>query len=242
MRAGTLPAEVAPPASRGPEPRSETSSRLKAWYVAHAPYLISQVAAILGLLSVLDGFWRHDRRLNDLFKPPLPVPARASADAVVFVSGVLLLRIAAGLRRRKRAEWHVAVGLCVAMTIAHLVRGERRPGLAAVTLLLLVALVSVRSQFTGKTDPHNRWFAVRVVAQLLAISIGYGLIWLAIPGHVPDDTSFVTRLREVVYSIVGLGGDLHIRGDRYADTFHATMLVMGLVMLCAVVVLLLRVS
>ena len=50
---------------------------------------------------------------------------------------------------------------------------------------------------------------------------------LYLPGHLPSATGFWPRLREVLLSLVGLGGALHVRGDEYADLLHATLLIFG---------------
>src|SRR5690242_20201183 len=101
------------------------------------PVAVGRTATVLGGLCLPDAFSRRTAPLLDWFTPLLPVPARLTAQAVVTVSGLLLLRVAAGLRRRKRAEWRIAVFICAVMTVAHLVRGERRLVEAAVTLALL---------------------------------------------------------------------------------------------------------
>jgi lysyl-tRNA synthetase class 2 len=197
---------------------------------------------LLGLLCLFDAFSHHIHPGLDWFTPILPRPVRVTAQAVVTVSGLLLLRIAAGLRRRKQAEWRIAVTVCAVMTVAHLVRDERRPVEATIAMLLLIGLVSLRGQYTAKADPHSRWFAALVCSQLLVIGFGYGIIALQLPGHVSGSVPFTDRLREVLTSLVGLGGWITIRRDAYADVFHATMLTFGLLTVTAAVILFLRTS
>jgi lysyl-tRNA synthetase class 2 len=108
--------------------------------------------------------------------------------------------------------------------------------------VLLAALISARSRFTAEADPRGRSFAARITAQLLAVGGGYGLLLLYLPGHLPAGTSLWLRLREVAASLVGLGGWLPIRDDRYADTFHATLFGFGLLALTAALFTLLRPS
>ena len=210
------------------------------WGLRRVPAAAGRMATVLGGLCLLDAFARRTTPLLDWFTPLLPVPARLTAQAVVTVSGLLLLRVAAGLRRRKRAEWQIAVFICAVMTVAHLVRGERRPVEAAVTVALLATLLAARSQFTARADPRSRWFAARVSAQFLGAALAYGILALELPGHVPAGTSFPARLREIFTSLVGLGGWIAVRDDRYSDVFHTTMLAFGLVTISCTVILLLR--
>jgi lysyl-tRNA synthetase, class II len=228
MEVGTLPVV------RDPSPVARSLRRV--------PVTVSWTATVLGVLCLLDAFGRHKMALLDWFTPLLPVPARLTAQAVVTVSGLLLLRVAAGLRRRKRDEWRIAVSICALMTVAHLIRGERRPFEAAVTIALLAILIAARAQFTARADPHSRWFAIRVGAQFLAVALGYGMVALALPGHVPAGTPFTARLREIVLSLIGLGGWIPLRSERYSDVFHATMLAFGLLTIACTVILLLRSS
>src|SRR5664279_6132892 len=219
--------------------RGLRSARWVAWYVARAPVFVSRVAAVLGLLTVTDALWPH-RRLMNALGTFLPTPARATAEALVVVSGVLLLRVAAGLRRRKRGEWLIAVLICVVLTAANLVREDRRPVEAVVTVVLLAALLVARERFTAEPDPRSRWFAVRVSVQFLAVAVIYGMALIAMPGHLSGGVSLWARLREVVLSLVGLGGTIGLHSDHFADVFHASLLAFGLLTVTAGLVLALR--
>ncbi len=208
--------------------------------VERAPRAIAGIATIIAAACLVDAFWPHRWRFVADITPILPTPARAAADAIVAVAGLLLLRIASGLRRGKRVAWQLAVAACIAIAVADLVRSERRLGEATAALALLGALVVTRSRFSARVDPASRWFAVRVATQFLAFALCYGMVLLYLPGRVPADTSVLSRLREVSLSLVGLGGELPIHADHFADTFHATLLGFGLLTVICTLVLLLR--
>ena len=209
------------------------------WFLERAPSTLSRIAALVGIVCMIDGVWPHHWRVLSAFSPMLPRPARAAAAATVAVAGLLLLWIASGLRRRKRAAWLIAVVACVAIATADLVRPERRLTEGCVTVALLVALVVARSRFSARGDPRSRWAAARVAAEFVAFAIGYGLVLLYLPGRVPDSTTFGARLREVLLSMVGFGGTLAIRSDHFADALHATLFGFGaLTIVCALVLLL----
>ena len=193
------------------------------------PELVSTASVLVGLLMLV-GVIAPDRfRSTALYTDVVPMPARATAEAVVAVSGWILLRLARGLRKRKRSEWRIAVGVCAAVVAADLLRAERHPVEAVVTALLLAALLATRRDYTVPSDPHGRWFAVRNVAQLLVPAFGAALVLLYVPGHVPSGVGFWDRVREVVWSLAGFGGTIPIVGDHYADVLHAGLLVVGIV-------------
>jgi lysyl-tRNA synthetase class 2 len=215
--------------------------RFRAGYLDRAPRVVGWIAWLLGVLTLADAFWPDGRGGVHTITRIIPVPATAAATAVVAVSGLLLLRIAAGLRKRKRLEWLAAVAITVVMTAAHVFRGELRPVEALITLVLLVLLLAARSRFTAKPDPRSRWAAVRVFVPFTLVAITYGLVLLyAYPQHVRGDPSFWARLREVLVSLVGAGGSLGLIGDRYADIFYGTLFAFGLVTIVVVVLLVLR--
>ena len=222
-----------------PSPRNRDRAR-PAVLLDGVPRAISRVVQVLGAASVVDGLWPHSWRLVRSLTPVMPDQARAGASAVVAVAGILLLRVAAGLRRRKRNAWRVALLASAGIALADLLRTERRPIEAALALLSLVALIAARDRFVAVPDPRSQWFAGRVAAQFVAIGLGYGLLALYLPGHVPPHTTFFDRLREVVASLVGAGGELPIRSDRYGDAVHFTLLGLGLLAVTTGLYLLLR--
>ncbi len=216
-------------------------ARLRAGYLARAPRIVTWIAWLLGVLTLTDAFFPNERLRVHTLTRIIPVPASAAATAVAAVSGLLLLRIAAGLRKRKRREWLAAVVITFVMTAAHVFRDEPRPLEAGITLVLLVLLVAARSQFKAKADPRSRWAALRVFAAFVAVAIVYGLLLLyAYPHHVVGDPSFWVRLRQVVLAMVGASGDITLLGDRYTDIFYGTLFAFGLVTLVVVVLLVLR--
>jgi lysyl-tRNA synthetase class 2 len=222
---------------------SAAVARQRPWvqaFLARSPRLLARIAWLLGVLALIDAVWPHHWRLLSVFGPLVPGPARAAVDATIAVSGLLLVRIATGLRKGKRAEWRLAVFASAAITVADLLRDERRPEEAAVALVLLAGLLVARSRFKAKPDPRSEWFAVRVAAQFLAIATTYGMVLLYLPGHVAGKVSFWSRLREVVTSLVGLGGWIRISDERFGDIFHTTLLGFGMLTLVCGVVLLVR--
>ncbi len=223
-----------------PGVRDSRPAALRSRYSAATPRVVGLVAAALGAVSVISGLWPQRWHALYQFTTVLPAPATATADALVVVSGVLLMRVAAGLRKRKRAEWRIAVVICVILTVASLLRDERRPIMATVALLLLISLLLARSRFTARTDVRSRWFAVRVGLQFFVVAVVYGMVLLLMPGRVVAPASVWERLREVLLSLIGLGGSIRLQDDRFADFFYATLLTFGLLTATCVVVLLLR--
>jgi lysyl-tRNA synthetase, class II len=227
-------------ASRPTRPGARDRTRRYALLAGHAPRLLGTVASFVGLFLVAEvlapAHWRQSSFVGQL----LPRSVSATADAVVLVSGWVLLRLARGLRRARVTEARISIAVCVAVVMADFLRGPRRVGEAVVVSLFLVALVLTRAQFTATADPRGRLLALRTAVRLAAVSCGVGLVLLYLPGHVPGRVSFWSRLGEVLASLVGLGGGVAIRGDGYADMVHATLVVCGVLVLVTTVTLWLR--
>jgi lysyl-tRNA synthetase, class II len=228
------PAVEAAPPSRG--------ARWRSSYLRRAPGLIATTSALLGLLALLGALDPHERFRVHAITRVIPVPASAAATAVGAVSGLLLLRLAAALRKRKRRAWRAAVVIAAIMTVAHVVRGVR-VGEAVISAVLLVLLITARSRYTAKSDPRSRWFAVLVFCQFTGVAVVYGMLMLyAYRDRLVGRPSFWTQLTEVLTSLVGGGGHIGMLGERFDDIFHGTLFGFGLLTVIAVALLALRPS
>ncbi len=220
---------------------SERVDRIREGYLRRAPGLISTIALLLGLLTVVDALFVGQRFRVHVITQVIPVPASAAATAVVLVSGLLLLRLAAGLRKRKRRAWRAAVLVTAAIVLAHLFRDERRIGEVVVGLALLVMLLTARTRFTARSDAHSRWFALRVLIQGAVVSYLYGLALLYFyPHQVLGHPGLTGRTEEILCSFIGLNGPLHFRTERFGDVVYATLLGLALTTVVLVTLFALR--
>lgn len=216
--------------------------RLRAGYLQRSPRIIWAFSVLVGLLTLVGGLVSGERHRVRAITDPLGIPATAAAAAVTTVAGLLLLRLAASLRKRKRVGWLAAVGVSSVLVVAHILKGHKIID-AAVALVLLVMLLTARSQFCAKADPASRWFAVRVFFQFIAVAIVYGVAMLYVgQHHVAGHPSFWARVQEVLYALVGADGPITLRGERFVDVFYGTLLGFGLLTVVVVVLLALRPS
>jgi lysylphosphatidylglycerol synthetase-like protein (DUF2156 family) len=116
-------------------------SRLPVSYLEQAPRIIAGLATVMGLLTSVDVVMPDERVRVHAITGLLPVPATSAATAVTAVAGFLLLRVAAGLRRRKRIAWRGAVVITAVLAVAHVLKGHKI-GEAAIALALLALLLT----------------------------------------------------------------------------------------------------
>ncbi len=200
----------------------------------------------MGALTYLIGFgdiayglargWRH--RLHPL--TDLLPGAVAAASAATVVSGILLVLLAHGLRRRKRRAWRAALALLAVSVVLHAVKLELIP--VAMSLAVLIALIAYRAEFRALGDPTTRWRAVRTFVILTATSFVVGVLMVTLMRHrvVGGPPSWWGIVQEVLTGLVGLNGPLVLRDERATDVEGAVLLGLGLMTILTTIYLALR--
>lgn len=225
------------------------SSRLRARYRRyrqHSPTLVAAFARLVGLLVLVDAMLpAHDRIRAHQIIALAPAPVSDVATAVAAASGLLLLRVAAGLRRRKRRAWRIALVATSALGVVALLgaHGDKDRGAAvlAITLALLAMLITARDRFTSRSDPGTRWLALQIPAQLAAAGLVIGVIALYLnPEDIDGHPSFGARVLESLAALVGLNGPVRLGGERFREVFGASLLAIGLLAVAVALVLTLR--
>jgi lysyl-tRNA synthetase class 2 len=185
---------------------------------------------VLSLWSALSPVERS--RLEEL-SPFIPEPASAAAVALTAMSGLLLVLLAHGLRRRKRRAWRVAVAVCLVLVVTHVVKGlDVEEALLSGALLGL--LVYARNEFTAKGDPSTRWLAVRAFVYLAVGGVAAGMTMIMMyRTRVLGAPTFGQEALTVLRGFVGLPGPVQFRSVR-ADTVVSSTLA-GFAMLALLV-------
>ncbi|SEP49717.1 phosphatidylglycerol lysyltransferase domain-containing protein [Amycolatopsis saalfeldensis] len=181
------------------------------WQVAGVTSVvaITWVTRLTGLLTILSVVVPSGRNLRGHLAEWLELPQEATVAAatVAIVTGVLLILLAAGLRRRKRRAWQLAVGFAVLLTLSHL--GLKHVfGAGVVSVVLLVGLIATRRYFVAEPDPTTgRWRAARVFVQLLLAGFVINVLLLSVAsGKMLDPLSFPDRLAQSGLALVGVSG------------------------------------
>jgi lysyl-tRNA synthetase class 2 len=191
----------------------------------------ARVAALLGLISLLSAIFPPMHRRLQLVLELLPAFAPQVAAGATAAIGLLMLSLAAGLRRRKRRAWQVAVGASAALAALHLVKGlDFEEAVLAVGALAL--LLVTRSAFTGVPDPRSsRRVGLVLTASLgLATAAGLGVL-LVDPDNVVGSPGPGRLLAQVWLGLVGAPGPLHFASPGAAGRIASTMLLLGVVVI-----------
>jgi lysyl-tRNA synthetase class 2 len=194
---------------------------------------IAWAARLVGLLALASAIApaAGRRRLRPSLSEwvGLPPEATVAAGVVALGAAVLLMMLAAGLSRRKRRAWQLAVLLTALIAVLHLVF---RHGVGAViaSSALLAVLLANRREFHALPDPAiGRWRAIRVFVQLAAsgVLINFVVLWV---GRVKlqGDPSVGDRLLHSVLALVGVSGPVHFRAPLLDDLTAGVGLLFGI--------------
>ena len=199
------------------------------------PNVAGILCFVLGLLDLASALSRANRDRLHTLRHLVPGALITASAALTLVTGVALLLLARGLRRRKRRAWVLVVALLSGSVLLHVLKGldVEEAGLAAG---LLVLLVSQRKEFLAKGDPRTRFRGAVVFVVLVVISLAVGTALVAVRA---DDLTGPFRLGPTVLDVERgmLGLDPHLPwqhdrdGRRAAHLLASTSLALGLLTL-----------
>ncbi|MGW7045019.1 phosphatidylglycerol lysyltransferase domain-containing protein [Streptomyces avermitilis] len=178
------------------------------------PAAVASACTLVGVLDVAAGVFprfRHSRM--HAIAEVLPGALGPFAAALAISTGMLLLLLAHGLRRRKRRAWRAAVVLLPAGAVAQFAYRHSLIGVV-ISLALLAPLLRHRSEFEALPDPRSRW---RALANFVLVGAGSLLLGLVIvsahPNRLVGNPSLSDRIEHVLYGLCGFEGPVDYSGD-----------------------------
>ena len=193
-----------------------------------APLVLSALVAAAGILDIASAVTPELAERMKLLEHVAPNFVPGVASALIVPTGLALIVLARGLKRRRRRAWQLTVALVLAAAVLHLLKGLDYEE-AAVSTALALALVARRHDFDGGGDPATRAeIALRAVLYALAIFVyGAAALWInRIAADRPYTVAFA--LRETAEALAGLHphGSAHLSG-RFGMWFPLSVFFLG---------------
>jgi lysyl-tRNA synthetase class 2 len=179
------------------------------------------LTAYTGVVMVLSAISPEMPRRSAVLAELMPTVWSATAGAATAAVGILLVLLASGMRKRKRAAWRAVLVLCLAAVVLNLSKGlDLEEAVLAAGMAGL--LIAVRDEFQAAADPRSRWLVPAALLGVPAVSTGLGTAFLLLhASHLSLRPSLAQQLTESVYGLVGCSnlGPVVFADDRTADAF-----------------------
>lgn len=196
---------------------------------AGVPTVFALGTIVLGLLDVISAVTPESaQRLREVTKV-MPLAVAHAASAATAATGMLLILLGQGLRRRKRRAWRFAVVLLLFSTALHLIKGLDAEE-AGITFAAAIALLLLSRQFYAAGDPRARWRAPAAFVALFvgSVVVGIGLTY-AQHEQLSGDPSLWTRLQHVLWGLIAVRGPVHFKPGQSGDFVADVLLALGVV-------------
>ncbi|WP_075088250.1 hypothetical protein [Verrucomicrobium spinosum] len=134
----------------------------------HSIAVLAWAVTLMGLVDLLEALFQKPPTVLAWMEQWVPLGVTEKSRLLLLLSGLALLSLARGLRRRKHLAWLLVLVLLSVSVVLHLSRAfDWHHALAAA--VLLIPLVRWRQQFVARSDAPS----VRI-AGLVAFSLAFG--------------------------------------------------------------------
>jgi len=179
---------------------------------ANLPIWLGRLAYLVGAVMVAAVFLPPLRKEADYFYSFIPLPIRATAAASAIFSGVVMITLARGLKRRKSRARNLAILLLVLNSFNSLTQSITQ-------LILLVLLIIFRKEFYAKSDPSTKWRPLTAFLQMTIVTFfsSIFLLYLRKDNLFYGSTSLLQISKTVIFGFLGIDSGLQFKSERLSD-------------------------
>ena len=186
--------------------------------------------ALVGFFNVAANIFRPFKSAAHRLDNYTLVYVNSTAFSTSLISGLILILLSSGIRRRKQRAWNIAVIILALGISAEAFRYRFHLIHAVVDLVVLVLLIIFRKEFYAKSDPRTSKHPLiaLVIGFITFFSIGVLLLLFRHSNAIVGTPSFAEILQTVLYGFVGLSGQVRFTSERVSDTVFTTLLIFGI--------------
>lgn len=186
--------------------------------------------ALVGFFNVAANIFRPFKGIAHKVDNFTLVYVNSTAFSTSLISGLILMLLSSGIRKRKRRAWSIAVIILAVGISAEAFRNRIYLEHITVDLVTLVLLVIFRGQFYAKSDPGTKRHP------LLALVFGFATFFilgvlLLIFRHssaIVGNPSLTEIMQTVLYGLVGISGPVKFTSERVSDSVFSILLIFGI--------------
>jgi len=167
------------------------------------PIWLGRLAYLVGAVMIAAVFLPPLRREANYFYGFIPLPIRATVAASAIFSGIVMITLARGLKRRKARARNLAILLLVLNTFNSVTQ-------SLIQLILLILLIVFRKEFYAKSDPSTKWRPVTAFIQMAAVTLisSGSLLYLRKDNLFYGPTSLSQITKTVFFGFFGIDAGL----------------------------------
>ena len=197
------------------------------------PILVSRLTLFVGLFNIFANTLRPFRNPARAVDAYFLVYLNSTAFATTVLTGITLLILSQGLKRKKRRAWNLTILILTINLVADLFRFHRHPFQILFSAILLTTLAFFKEDFYAKSDPKTRWQPAKAFFVLLIalILISFILLTFRHSASIVGNPSVIEIFETVLRGFIWVSGPIQYSEDKAADTVSFTLGTFGIFLL-----------
>lgn len=203
-------------------------------------YGLSAVVALTGVINLVEAALPKEPAVIDWMELWIPFQVSEGSRILMLLTGVMLMSLAHGLARSKRAAWALTVAAIIISPILHLGRAFDWYYII-VNTVILIWLLYEQQQFTARSDePSIRW-ALALAVPILFGFAAYGVLnFRNLPGEFSGATTLDTQIQATLELVFLQSTDTAFALTPRAQTIFLTVRFGGIITCLTAMLLILR--
>ena len=195
-----------------------------------APKFIAWLTLAIGIIDLVLNASRHFHHSNSNIGNYLLVYVNSSAYATSVFTGIVLILLSRGLRRRKKRAWNLTVGIVCLNLIAEFLRYRLHFTHIALSVILLGILIYYRNEFKAISDPTTKFrpLYLFIFATVTFSSLGVLILLFRHSDEVVGKHPIWELLKTVFLGFIWVDGPIKMDNRIAQDTLQVTLGTFGL--------------